>query len=273
MPIRLFFTVACDGPDCTAQLDLVCANKIALRTAVIVAGWTTSRDWRFFCPDHSAVRSERDEKIVRLYVEDRLTLEQIGQLFGITRERVRRVLMRAGVTGWLVAKERTALRSAARDARKEAEREAVLSALPPCRVCQGPVRRLRSITCSSECAEAWNALRLHLDPEQAEAHRLQQARAVLKHAEKYSASAVALSRRIVAGDAPPRNRTWVAPNSRAAYYLRKFNLPMPVAAPRTLPAKCSRANKDGSPCSRHVPNEGDVCHIHRGVAASARRSS
>ena len=39
-------------------------------------------------------KKERNEKILHLYIDDRLTLDEIGKKYGITRERVRQVLGR-----------------------------------------------------------------------------------------------------------------------------------------------------------------------------------
>lgn len=41
--------------------------------------------------------TERNEEIIRLYVKERLTLREVGGRFGLSRERVRQILERAGV--------------------------------------------------------------------------------------------------------------------------------------------------------------------------------
>ena len=43
-------------------------------------------------------KTERNSEMLRLYIEEHMTLETIGDLFGVTRERVRQIVSRAGVT-------------------------------------------------------------------------------------------------------------------------------------------------------------------------------
>ena len=45
----------------------------------------------------SAEKTERNAEMVRLYTEEHMTLEAIGGRFGVTRERVRQIVKRAGV--------------------------------------------------------------------------------------------------------------------------------------------------------------------------------
>ena len=43
------------------------------------------------------VKTERNAEMVRLYTEEHMTLEAIGDLFGVTRQRVEQIVRRAGV--------------------------------------------------------------------------------------------------------------------------------------------------------------------------------
>ena len=45
------------------------------------------------------MRRLRDAEIIRLYVDEKLTLAEIGVKLGRTRERIRQILHRQGVTG------------------------------------------------------------------------------------------------------------------------------------------------------------------------------
>lgn len=42
-------------------------------------------------------KTKRNAEMVRLYVDEHMTLEAIGTLFGVTRERVRQIVRRAGI--------------------------------------------------------------------------------------------------------------------------------------------------------------------------------
>lgn len=48
--------------------------------------------------DTSAERVARDAEIVRLYVAEKLPMEEVGERFRLTRERVRQILRDAGVS-------------------------------------------------------------------------------------------------------------------------------------------------------------------------------
>ena len=37
-------------------------------------------------------RKRRNEKMLRLYIDDNLTLNEVGKIYGVTRERVRQIL-------------------------------------------------------------------------------------------------------------------------------------------------------------------------------------
>lgn len=50
------------------------------------------------CDEDRFVKTERNRRIVKMHVEDRLTLVQIARVMGISPERVRQLVRRAGVT-------------------------------------------------------------------------------------------------------------------------------------------------------------------------------
>lgn len=73
----------------------------------------------FEAPEPISKTAQRDAEMVELYA-DGLTLEQIGERFGVTRERVRQIVAKVGGPGAAEAR-------AVRGARREAERQAAMS--------------------------------------------------------------------------------------------------------------------------------------------------
>jgi hypothetical protein len=80
-----------------------------------------------------------------------------------------------------------------------------------CPVCQGPNLRAESLkTCSTECAQVWQSSRRYwLSPEEHERHRVQQARTILRHPERYKPSSVAWAHKMLSDNPPPPNRRYV----------------------------------------------------------------
>jgi hypothetical protein len=81
----------------------------------------------------------------------------------------------------------------------------------------------------------------------------------------------------VAGTAPPpvRHFTWKDSKLRAAIERvgRTDLLPPPTTpAAYRCAYRCAAINLNGDPCSRGVPADGDLCHIHRGDARYVTRS-
>jgi sigma-70-like protein len=105
-----------------------------------------------------AIRSARNEG---------LTYDHIGQVHGISRERVRQILRDSGGDP-----KPQVQRTKEREARKAwAEFIARLACAYPCRVCLYWNVRGGS-TCSEECAGLWSRLRRVLDVKAFETHRL-----------------------------------------------------------------------------------------------------
>lgn len=183
----------------------------------------------------------RDAEIETLLSTTSLSYQEIGDRYGITREMVRLVGKRAGILE--ERKERLRRRREAhwaweRNARvlSEAEAWALMETWVPCVICGGPSDPSRggghsesARTCSMLHATAWREFRYVLDPEYNARHRLQYARTVLRNPQKYKPSAVALSRKILDGTAPPPNRRWITPAKRAR--AAELGLALPESLP------------------------------------------
>lgn len=117
--------------------------------------------------------ADRDEA-VRLYREG-LNLRQIGERFGVTRERVRQWISERGESVRGLKAERPIKLD-------------LLEQTATCVVCLGPVwsdrrariKDVRNPTCSHECAELWSVARYYIDPTERQRQRVSKARAGLK---------------------------------------------------------------------------------------------
>jgi hypothetical protein len=166
------------------------------------------------------LRAERDRAIVEAFDDDpTLTLEEVGDRYGITRERVREILVQHGrVSG----RKRLQARAEERLFRQFAER--ARSAVP-CAVCGSWVLRRtrtgRKKTCSSECTRLWNEVRFSIDEEERERQRYATATWVVEHADRVPANRVIHAMRVLTGDAEERGRWTISgskPDSRRAMF-------------------------------------------------------
>jgi hypothetical protein len=217
---------------------------------------------------------ERDAEIARLIVAGD-TLQAIGAKFALTREAVRQIGLKQGVD----FAELRAEQNAARDRRRaEAEAAAEASRWSTCLVCRRPFRRSRQQTIcgSDDCKLILSQGRRYLDAEHFEKQRRAIAGGVLKHPERHTPAQVRYARRVVAGQVAP-NRRYVVPGSKIAEALRRAGRddllppPCPTPKPHRLEYRCGATNLDGTPCSRGVVDEGQLCHIHQGNAGRSGR--
>lgn len=119
------------------------------------------------------------------------------------------------------------------------------------------------MTCSPECAEAWPVLRIHISPEKSQKHRLACAKAVLGNPAASKPSVLLLAARVREGIAPPPNRRFVVPGSRAARLAEQFGIDLGYKAPARQPSEpCPVPNEDGSRCKRRIRGDRLSCHIH-----------
>jgi hypothetical protein len=138
------------------------------------------------------------------------TLQEIGDLYGLTRERIRQVVEQRFPGTGKEARRRRMERADAAKAAQQAQEDAAIQArvdrgeAPPCKVCRKPnVRALTndntSTTCGDECAQAWPLLRYYLEEGNAEKHRMQMARWALTNP-KAKPAQLAYARRVLAGE-------------------------------------------------------------------------
>ena len=138
----------------------------------------------------------RTRRMARLY-EQGMTLQQIGDEYGITRERVRQILTAGLGTNFVsVARKARERREAERSEKELAKRR---KKARPCIVCGGPVLRHASgryptVTCSTECATEYRTNRYHYAPEIQE---IAQARYIIAHPEGQPPSRVAWAKRVI----------------------------------------------------------------------------
>lgn len=103
--------------------------------------------------------------MLRAYVNDDLTLAQIGIYHGLSRERVRQILTKEDPTLYALAKRR----------RRGRTRLAVFvrNAEPPqsCRLCGGPAGTNRTSFCGQAHVQGWFALRYQHDTHYREGQR------------------------------------------------------------------------------------------------------
>ncbi len=93
-------------------------------------------------------KTERNMEVVRLHVEERLTLQSIGDLLGISRERCRQIVRRAGVTLDVTARVRAERWAEQyRDGYVEVVCEQCGETAPP----RAPSRIGKGRFCSSKC--------------------------------------------------------------------------------------------------------------------------
>jgi len=218
----------------------------------------------------SALALEREQRLqeaARLRVEEHLTLAQIGEHFGVTREAARLMLKRASVDPRVRVRQRQQVRAQ----EKEAEHAAKLH---PCAVCR--TLTANKITCGGECSKKWPSIRYHLDPSRARRHWQSTARWTLKHPEKNSATKLRWAKKVLEGTAVP-NRRFVVPGSAAAVALEQFGLdfgPLSRTPARRLPYPCAAINLNGQPCKRTAATEDGVCTVHaRQFRSPVRRAS
>jgi len=153
----------------------------------------------------------RDQEILRLRREEGLTLQEIGQRMGLTRERVRQITQ--GLDPRAKDTRRRLVDESVRRRQERSERRRAGTA-KPCVVCWWPVvRGAKFKTCSHVCAELWRVARYHLDAELYADHRRRTAKAVLREPDAHESSEVALAKKILSGNDSGPNRRFVVRGS------------------------------------------------------------
>lgn len=130
---------------------------------------------------------DRNQRIVADYRAG-MTLQAISEREGISRERVRQIIARLDPDAV----------ASARAARRKTEEKPIRPA-GSCAVCGKPLPGNRRKTCSPDCSEFWRKYRRQLDRREGERHNVSQAKAILKHPEKYNEYRIAWARRVLEG--------------------------------------------------------------------------
>lgn len=147
-------------------------------------------------------------------VKEGQTLQEIGDHFGITRERVRQILAARPQVQAMWRRRREARKAAERDARRQEQAqvqerrlEAYRKANKRCLVCLGLVMR-EADTCSQECADLWVAARYRLDADKQEQRRLASIRYILSHQDTSSPTQIRWAKRAKRGLVQRREFHW-----------------------------------------------------------------
>ena len=205
---------------------------------------------------------DRDAELVALLREGQLSYQQIGEQFGISRERVHQLGERFGAIRDHKEQRRLARLNIGRVTEDEAW--AILATAAVCSICDGPIDPKRGVlvkTCSKSCAEARRRWGYQLDPERRARVRRGNARSVLRHPDQARPGQLEWARRVLAGAAG--NRRFVTPRTAQAIAAAGFETDVEPGQAARMPYRCAAVNLNGSPCSRGVPEEGEICHIHR----------
>jgi transcriptional regulator with XRE-family HTH domain len=191
--------------------------------------------------------TRRDVELIRRAKLGRYTLQELGEYAMISRERVRQILRRNGVSIGELRAEHKAAERAERQAARQAEIEAAKVDLT-CPVCQAVFRRKpghpnQRPCCSKECSEVIaSSARVYISPEEYEKHRRSVARTVLKDPRKHSRAKVAHAKRVLSDDPPPANRRFRHRDSEASALAEEAGLPMPPPAKPSKQTRTKRVN-------------------------------
>lgn len=175
--------------------------------------------------------NERFEQIANRFLDTELTLEAVGQEYGLTRERVRQIAAMFDPDGSRRAAHKSRVKRSQelrRDEEQWQELKNRAKAAQPCVVCGSWVLRSRQEgtrrTCSHECGEAWPNLRFHFDPVIREKHRGTIARWCVANPDKVSSSQLNWSKKVLAGKPIQSNGRWTLPGSKTSQLIEQFGL-------------------------------------------------
>ncbi|MFN8232209.1 MAG: hypothetical protein U0V56_01580 [Actinomycetota bacterium] len=175
--------------------------------------------------------SSRDQAIYDAYTSDpRVTYRQLGKEFGLSHERVRQVIDRHGLPQARLT--RALLQQRQRDEAQLRELAERVAEGRECRVCGCWILRGAAyVTCSSECARAYPAIRNIVDTDVRERHRIQVAKSWLRNGTPVQRR---YARRVLDGAVEPKGR-WHQPGSRASELVKRL-------APSKLPPAPGRSD-------------------------------
>lgn len=124
---------------------------------------------------------ERADRMLRAYVNDDMTLEQIGQRHGVTRERVRQVLSKHDPTLYRLAK----IRRRARTRLRNWVNAGSVARFGTCRICGDDFEMVdsKSVYCSPVHRQIWMLFRYQVDDRMRATHRAAMAKWFLRNSE------------------------------------------------------------------------------------------
>lgn len=207
------------------------------------------------------VPKEDIPELYETYIRGDATLEELGDIYGVTRERIRQLLKlhqpgASQVRHVNRMAKKKALKEERDAARLKAMMEVALETDAHCVVCGAwvlrnpPTKNAQHKTCSAECAKAWPIIRT---VDNYERHQLDMAKSAINHPERHKRSTVRRAEEILSGDIPIQNRSYVVPGSVRSEMVRKFR----PEAYRYMTCKCPNPR-----CSVTC-----VAHVHTGRAS------
>ena len=174
-------------------------------------------------PTRQKINPDHYPEIERLYIEDNLTLAEVGDRYGVTRERIRQILPSDAMAQH--QRRRRDQEDQARTVRFLATCQRALDENLVCSTCHGWILRNtsgisgRPQTCSPECREAADALRTFDNHEE---HRLALARSILAHPDRHPALNLEWAEAMLGPDPPAPNRRYFKPGSKRSELIRKY---------------------------------------------------
>lgn len=144
---------------------------------------------------------DRADAMLNLYVNEHRTLEEIGEQFDVTRERVRQILVIHDRTLYQLAKGRKQARSRLRKIGRNIAESNPRVSTAPCWTCGEVVGVGRDRFCSDEHCTIAMRLRLHWNEEQHDRHLVCAAKWAIRHPDQVSPHLLAYAERKVSGEA------------------------------------------------------------------------
>lgn len=184
---------------------------------------------------NDAKRKTRDQNIASAYATGDVTLQELADKYGISRERVRQIVAKQDPTMPARVMDKRKQRRRASDT--EDEVDAMIAAAKHgayCVMCGQLVTRRYNypgndrggfaLTCSPECAEDYPVVRDLIDEKRARARREAHANTVLANPKGYSDSQVRWAKRWKRGTAEMRTKSWFLPGSERERIAEKWGL-------------------------------------------------
>lgn len=198
------------------SIDPKAGDKKRRRRGRTVTEWSSGHD------EARKVPREDYLKIARRYIESDLTYQDIGDEYGVSRERIRQIIAEVAPNAFDQKRQHAEAEAKAKEAAEFIE--ACLDAMlygRICAVCGSWVLRKRAeVTCSEECSDAWAVLRTLPEIDGGE-HRKAVARAILRHPDQYDDDQIEHAIQVLEGK-PPVRRRYLHKGSKRAEVVRRW---------------------------------------------------